>query len=213
LNIGLKVPFSSGTDWTVFDFSRVYVPVDGELSTKKWLRELRSGRSYITNGPFLELETERGGLGDTLKLSAPNSVTVVGRGFGRKNFGALELVYNGKVVHRVPAEQEEGYYFANMRHALEVREPGWFALRIPNGVGKTELDGNLFAHTSPIYVEVGGKSVFHQNVAEGLIEEIEEGIETIKEKGLFGTDAARDEVLQVHRDAVQDLKQRIKQAK
>ncbi|MDP6722357.1 MAG: hypothetical protein QGF59_27070, partial [Pirellulaceae bacterium] len=41
LNIGLKVPFSSGTDWMVFDFSRVYVPVDGELSTKKWLKELR----------------------------------------------------------------------------------------------------------------------------------------------------------------------------
>ena len=43
LNIGLKVPFSSGTDWTVFDFSRVYVPVDGELSTKKWLQGLRAG--------------------------------------------------------------------------------------------------------------------------------------------------------------------------
>jgi len=213
LNIGLKVPFSSGTDWMVFDFSRVYVPVDGELSTKKWLQELRAGRSYITNGPFLELETERGGLGDTLKLPAPNSVTVVGRGFGRRNFGALELVYNGKVVRRVTAQQEAGYYFAEMRHALEVRESGWFALRIPSGVGKTELDGDLFAHTSPIYVNVAGKSVFHQDVAEGLIDEIEQGIETIKEKGLFGTDAAREEVLEIHRDAVVDLKRRIKQAK
>ncbi|HJN12459.1 MAG TPA: CehA/McbA family metallohydrolase [Pirellulaceae bacterium] len=213
LNIGLKVPFSSGTDWMVFDFSRVYVPVDGELSTKKWLKELRAGRSYITNGPFLELETERGGLGDTLRLPAPNRVTVVGRGIGRQNFGALELVYNGKVVHRVPATQEGGYYFADMRHGLEVGEPGWFALRIPSGVGKTELDGDLFAHTSPIYVNVGGKSIFRKDVAQELIGEIEQGITTIKEKGLFGTDAARNEVLRVHQDAVMDLKQRIKQAK
>lgn len=212
LNIGLKVPFSTGTDWMVFDFSRVYVPVDGELSTKKWLGELRAGRSFITNGPFLELETERGGLGDTLNLPSANRVTIVGRGFGRQDFGALELVFNGKVVHRVAATPEGGYYFADLRHGLEVREPGWFALRIPSGVGKTELDGDLFAHTSPIYVDVGGKSVFRKDVAQGLIDEVEQGIKTIEEKGLFGSDAARDEVLKLHRNAVTDLKQRIKKA-
>lgn len=213
LNIGLKVPFSTGTDWTVFDFSRVYVPVDGELTTKKWLDELRAGRSYITNGPFLELETERGGLGDTLKLPSPNQVTVVGRGIGRQNFGALELVYNGKVVHREAATKEGGYYFADMRHGLEIREPGWFALRIPSGVGKTELDGDLFAHTSPIYVQVGGKSIFRKDVAQGLIDDVEQGIKTIQEKGLFGTGADRDRVLKLHRDAVADLQRRIKQAR
>ncbi len=209
LNIGLKVPFSTGTDWSIFDFSRAYVPVDGELTTKEWLNGLRAGRSYITNGPFLELETERGGLGDTLRLPAPNRVTVVGRGFGRQNFGSLELVYNGKVVHRAPATREGGYYFADLRHGLEVREPGWFALRIPRGVGKTELDGELFAHTSPIYVELGGKRIFRKDVAREMVAEMEQGIETIRDKGLFASDRAREDVLKVYRDAVRDLKTRL----
>jgi len=213
LNIGLHVPFSSGTDWTIFDFSRVYVPVDGELTTKKWLKELRAGRSFITNGPLLELETERGGLGDTLKLTSPNSVTVVGRGMGRRDFKALELVFNGKVVHRVKATKEGGYYVADMRHALEIREPGWFALRIPSGVGKTELDGELFAHTSPIYVSVAGKQIFRKDVAKEMIGEIEQSIDTIQKKGLFATDGDREAVLKVYRDAVVDLKQRIKNAR
>ena len=29
LNLGLKVPFSTGTDWFIYDFSRVYVPLEG----------------------------------------------------------------------------------------------------------------------------------------------------------------------------------------
>ena len=64
----MHVPFSSGTDWGIYDFSRVYVPVDGELTSSSWLGALRDGRSYITNGPFLELETEQGTVGDTLAL-------------------------------------------------------------------------------------------------------------------------------------------------
>ena len=56
LNLGMKVPFSTGTDWFIFDFSRVYVAVEGELTSKKWLDQLAAGKTMITNGPFLELE-------------------------------------------------------------------------------------------------------------------------------------------------------------
>ena len=58
LNVGMKVPFSTGTDWFIYDFSRVYVPLAGELTTKRWLAELAAGRSYITNGPLLELTAD-----------------------------------------------------------------------------------------------------------------------------------------------------------
>ena len=91
LDLGLKVPFSTGTDWFVYDFARAYVQVDGELTSEKWLDELRKGRSFITNGAFLEMETERARLGDTLTLAGPNRVTFVGRGMGRLDFGSLEL--------------------------------------------------------------------------------------------------------------------------
>jgi hypothetical protein len=29
LNVGMKVPFSTGTDWFIYDFSRVYLPISG----------------------------------------------------------------------------------------------------------------------------------------------------------------------------------------
>ena len=66
LNVGMKVPFSTGTDWFIYDFSRVYVPIAGELTSKKWLAELAAGKSYITNGVFLELTADGKPIGETI---------------------------------------------------------------------------------------------------------------------------------------------------
>ena len=212
LNLGMRIPFSTGTDWFIYDFARVYVPVSGELTAADWLEGLRNGRSYITNGPFLELETERADIGGTLTLNGPNEVTVVGHGMGRLDFGGLELVYNGRVVHRVKAAVEGGYHYADMRYSLFIDQPGWFALRIPSDVGETELGRPLFAHTSPIYIELQDRRIFRTDVARKLIEEIRESITTIEEKGTFGSDAERREVLDVYRAGIKTLEQKIQAA-
>lgn len=205
LDLGMKVPFSTGTDWFIYDFSRVYVPVDGELTVAKWLAALRDGKSYITNGPFLELETERAGLGGTLQMTGPNQVTVVGRGMGRVDFRGLELVHDGKVVHTVRSRKEEGYYVADLRHGLEIDKPGWFALRIPLDAGNSELGKPLFAHTSPIYIAMNGKRVFRKEVAQAMIAEMRAAIDTIDEKGVFATDDERRAVLEVYQDGITSL--------
>jgi hypothetical protein len=210
LNLGMRVPFSTGTDWFIYDFARVYVPVFGEFTTAGWLAALREGKSYITNGPLLELETERASIGESLHLVGPNRVTVVARGMGRLDFGALELVHNGKVVRRVPAKSVEGYFAADMRHSLVIDGPGWFALRIPEDVGKTELDHPLFAHTSPIYIEMQGRGeIFRVDTARELVEEMRASIQTIQEKAVFADDAERQRVLDVYESAIKKLEDRI----
>lgn len=213
LNIGLHVPFSTGTDWFIYDFSRVYVPVDGELTVPKWLDALREGKSYITNGPFLELETERAAIGGTLRMTGPNRVTVVGRGMGRQNFRGLELVYNGKVVHRTRAKAADGYYVADLRHGLEVDKPGWFALRVPLENGKTELGRPLFAHTSPIYVRMADETIFDVPTATALLAEMKSSSEFVQEKGIFADADERDSVASVYRKGIRDLEAKIAEAK
>lgn len=213
LNLGLRVPFSTGTDWFVYDFARVYVPIDGEFTSDQWLAELRAGRSFITNGPLLELETERAHLGDTLTLVAPNRVTFVGRGMGRLDFGGLELVYNGKVAHRVPATREGSYYAADLRHGLEIREPGWVALRIPLETQQSELGRPLFAHTSPIYVEVAGQSIFRKRVAEEMLAEIKQNLLLIAENGVFANEQEKNAVFRVHQSALEQLQKLIREKK
>ena len=40
LNAGLRISFSTGTDWFLSDFSRVYTQVNGDLSIENWLEAL-----------------------------------------------------------------------------------------------------------------------------------------------------------------------------
>jgi hypothetical protein len=209
LNLGLKVPFSTGTDWFMYDFSRVYVPMYDDLTSAGWLKQLRDGRSYITNGPLLELEAERGGLGDTLTLPAPNRVTFMAKAMGRVDFGSLEMVYNGKVVDQVVAKQEAGYYHADKHFRVEIDEPGWVALRIKPSANVNELGRPLFAHTSPIYLEVGGQTIFRAETARQLIAEMKQSMETIKALGKFASDGSRAKLLAVYETEIERLERRI----
>ena len=96
---------------------------------------------------------------------------------------------------------------------MQVDQPGWFALRIPKDVGKTELDRPLFAHTSPIYIELAGKNIFRADVARDLVREIQESMKTIDEKGVFADEAQRQKVLGVYRAGVRVLEERIQNQK
>ncbi len=209
LNIGLKTPFSAGSDWFIEDFARVYVPIDGPLKSADWLAQLGAGRSYITNGPFLEFRAGNQGLGDTIRREAPGEVAVVGRALGRKAFQRIELVYNGEVVASAPSRAVEGHFEATINLRLRLDKPGWLALRLaPDEVGDNEFDHTLFAHSSPIYIEIGGRRIFRPDVAEGLVEEMRQSMRTIREKARFDDDDAREQVLQIYRDAIKALNDR-----
>ncbi len=212
LNLGLKVPFSTGTDWFIYDFSRVYVPIEGELTSKKWLEQLAAGRSYITNGPFLEFHVGDHAIGDTLELPEPTTLTVSGHAIGRNDFKAIEVIHNGKVIHTAESKADEGHFQSEINLPVKVGEPGWLALRVALDAGNNEFEKQIFAHSSPIYVEYAGRRIFRPEVARELIAEIEANMKIIEEKAKFADDAERDDVLQVHRDGISILRKRLREA-
>jgi len=209
LNLGLKVPFSTGTDWFIYDFSRVYVPIEGALTSKKWLAALAAGKSYITNGTFLELQAGGHDVGETIALAQAGPLEITAKGTGRRDFRRLELIHNGEVVRTSDSRAAEGHFLAEMRCTLDVREPGWIALRIPLEAGKNEFDKPLYAHTSPIYLELAGQRIFRPEVAEELIAEMRKNLETIASTGKFANDEEREAVLAVHREGIALLRQRL----
>ena len=210
LNLGLKVPFSTGTDWSIYDFSRVYVPIQGEVTTDQWLRQLSAGRSYITNGTFLEFQVDDHPIGDTISLEARTSLEIKGRAVGRLDFGSLELIFNGKVVHSVESQKSAGHFVAGIDFEFQAREPGWLALAIPRHVARNELDKELFAHTSPIYLELAGKQVFQPAVAQSLLEEIEQNLGIISIGGSFDP-GEEESVLKMHRQGLARLQKMLKE--
>ncbi len=208
LNIGLRTPFSTGTDWFIDDFSRVYVPLQGELTSREWLKQLRAGRSFITNGPLLEFSADGRRIGDTLKLDG-KSVAVSGSAAARTDFGRIELIHNGRVIANAESQAHDGHFVADLEHDLRVAEPGWIALRTPLTERKNAFGNQLYSHTSPIYLEFAGKTVFHAEIAEEFLREMQSDLAKVKKQAVFADPAERNAVLNVYQNGIEVLRQRI----
>lgn len=217
LNAGIHVPFSTGTDWFIYDFSRVYVPVEGEITPQAWLKSLRAGRSFITNGPLLEFTANEKQPGDVIDLKEPGEIEVTAKATGRIDFGSLELIQNGRVVRSQPSRAVDGHFEAALEVKLPVHDPGWIAVRTPPPpldkapdrfppVNRNEFGQLLFSHSSPVYVSIAGREMFDAQIAKEFLSEIERNRREIAESGQFADDEERGRVLAVHDQAVETLK-------
>ncbi len=214
LNAGLRVPFSTGTDWFIYDFSRVYAAVREPRGPRDWLGVLEAGRTFITNGPLLELDVAGETPGGTVRLEKAGRVRFKIRAAGRVDFGRIELIRNADVVAKAGSRAEEGHFTAAMEGELEIPGPCWIALRMPPPPTKeepnekhpvTELGGPLFAHTSAVQVEVAGNRVFDAEAVKGLLEEVRQSRATIEKIAVFADEHERGHVLGVYAVAIRVL--------
>ncbi len=212
LNLGLHVPFSTGTDWFIDDFSRVYVPGTGSVVSKKWLSQLRQGRSMITNGPLLRFHANGRPAGHVFASDGSLQITVAASGAGRDDFGALQLIWNGAVYATAKTTRDhQGVFQAELKETLTVEEPGWLAVRAQPMSGNNAFGKPLFAHMSPVYMEINGKRVFKPETAIELITAMEEGLQAVREKAVFATSDEDESVVRVYRDGIKRLRAMLKE--
>ena len=186
------------------------------MTPRSWLKQLEAGRTFITNGPLLELTINNQPIGTTLEYdSAANQLLPLkARAVGRVDFKSLELIQDGKIVKQAKTQPVDGHYEAVLTGKFPMEKSCWFAVRTRDQrPAKNELDQPVFAHTSPIYVEVGGRKVFDRATAEVLLAELKAAPATIDKEGKFADDAERDRVLNVYREAIRTLEARIAESK
>ncbi|HJZ90990.1 MAG TPA: CehA/McbA family metallohydrolase [Gemmataceae bacterium] len=208
LNIGLRLPISTGTDWFLYDFSRVYAKVSGRLTVPKWLEAVKAGRCQATNGPLLTLSVDGKEPGDVITLDEPKTVRVEVTATGRHDFQKLQLVQNGRVVLEESGKLQDGVCAGRLAREVRLDGPAWFAARIDSSA-KNELDRQLFAHTSPVYIDFAGKRVFDVEAGRLMLRRIEQAEEEIRNRGKFGDDAARDKILAIYQETSKELVKRI----
>jgi Tol biopolymer transport system component len=162
LNCGFRLPATAGTDVFLNRIAsnlpggdRVYVKIDGPLTYEKWIDGMKAGRSFVTNGPMLELSLGTHGLGDTIKSTEPRKLTVRAKAAAAFPLAKVELLYNGKVVanSKLAADEKSGA----LDQEILLDKSGWLALRA-TGPGHPDSPlPILYAHTNPIYVEIAGQ--------------------------------------------------------
>lgn len=210
LNLGMRIPFSTGTDWFIDDFSRVYAPITGELTSEIWLDQLRAGRSFITNGPLLKFTVDGHAIGDTLNLSEPKELNVTAKAVCRNDFHRLEIVRNGEVVGSAPTSPIDGHFVAEWNNTVLVDEPSWLAARTATDAPNNEFDNPLYSHTSPVYADFNSQQPFQPETALELIGEMEEALQQIRVQAVFINDSESDGIVNVYREGIRTLKQRLK---
>lgn len=210
LNLGLRLPLSTGTDWFLYDFARVYATVTGKLAISSWLAAVKAGRCVVTNGPLLTLLVDGRPVGATLTLAKPRSARVEVTGIGRQDFGQLQLIHNGKVIHTQAAQREGEAYRVRLVRDVHLQGPGWLAARVET-LTRNELEGQLYAHTSPVYLEMAGQGIFDLEAARALLRQLEEAQADIRARGQFSSPQAVEKLLALYAEANQELTRRTNQ--
>lgn len=216
LNVGLHVPIAMGTDWFINDMAMTCVRAPAPLTTASWLESLREGRSWITNGPLLDFSVDGAQPGAVIAPGTEGTVRVRAQGVCRNDFLALELVANGAVINSARSEAGDGVFKATLDLEVPIATSTWLALRTvpfsenydsPAMVSAAfnEYGRPLFAHTSPIYVQVAGKSVFVPEAAESLIAELRSSLVTIRRAGVYSSERERNRVLALYEEAIAKL--------
>ncbi|MFO1497777.1 MAG: CehA/McbA family metallohydrolase [Verrucomicrobiota bacterium] len=172
LNAGFRVPIAAGTDKFYEEIplgsNRTYARVEEPVSYASWLAGVRAGKTFVSNGPMLELSIGRHRPGDIVEFSGTNCLQARAQACSILPFTTLEIVWNGEVVgHRtVPIPQNPppgGLYSMEIEARVPMARSGWLAARVvdhpdlrnrilPRGV-------SVFAHTSPIYFLRDGRKV------------------------------------------------------
>ncbi|HSU94677.1 MAG TPA: CehA/McbA family metallohydrolase [Gemmatimonadaceae bacterium] len=164
LNCGFRIPAGAGTDaMTNFaslrgpvGMNRVYVHSGPKLDHASFLRAIKAGHTFATNGPLLSLAVNGKEPGDEIAFPlGSHTISVHAVMHSIVPVEHLELVQNGRVVATLPLSADHKSASATVK--LPVDRSGWITLRAwSEHATPPVLDIYPFATTSPVYLTIAG---------------------------------------------------------
>ena len=166
LNCGFRVPAGAGTDAMTnyaslrgpVGMNRVYVKTAG-TTHDAFLRGLKAGRTFATNGPLIIMTVDGHEPGDEIALAPGASSVNVGVWMRSiVPVEKLEIVSNGVVVAAISLGGDR--MRADTTVSLTIAQSAWITVRAWSSHAEPRVFDNYpFATTSPVYVTVGGRPI------------------------------------------------------
>ena len=158
LNLGFRLPAGAGTDAMAnyaslrgpIGLVRVFLETGGERTPAALMSALKSGRTFVSNGPLVGLTVDGKRPGDALAGAGKKPVRVSLR--SPFPVDRLELVQNGSVIKEFKLAGDRTRY--DWSGDVTVKDAGWLVLRAFNDAAHPwVLDLYPYATTSPIYID------------------------------------------------------------
>jgi hypothetical protein len=214
LNAGVELALSAGSangvKATPVGYNRVYVRLAGGLDYPRFMRALKEGRSFTTNGPILELEVDGAhGPGDRIAVRPGREYRLRARASSRGPLERLQLIVNGDVAdEQAGGDGRE----VTLETSLRFDRSSWVAVRAFERASTAEAwlpSGLVFAHTSPVYFLRDGKPVVVPESVHDLLRKLDQLIAHTERLEGFRQESHRQETLQVYREARAVLSERL----
>jgi hypothetical protein len=174
LNIGYRLPLVGGTDkmgpTMLLGGLRTYVQMGpAEFTYRNWMDAIRSGDTFITVGPLVDMTVEGRRPGRVIRLGPGGGTVTIDWRVESVSVAPtrLEIIRNGEVIEEVRCD---GMAFDG-HLSLQLRESCWLAIRVRGSL--SGRDGDIAAHTGALYVEVGDKPLFATADAAAVLAQIE----------------------------------------
>ena len=205
LNCGFRLPAGAGSD-TMANYAsargpvgltRVYAGIPtGKTGTAAWIKSLREGRTFATNGPLLGFALGGKRVGDELKLPAgENKVAFTAWLRSFVPLDHLELVCNGRVMSDL--KLSGGRQSADAKGTIPISESGWCVFRASSDRAEHPvLDDYVYATTSPIYLSVTGSALKPRDDAAYFIAWIDRLTEAASANNNWNTAAEKRSVME-----------------
>ncbi|MCG9128871.1 CehA/McbA family metallohydrolase [Candidatus Poribacteria bacterium] len=193
LNCGYKLPLVGGTDKMTADVpvgvyrTYVHIPENEEFNYDNWCKYMSRGNTFLSGGPMIRLSVDGQPIGSTINLPG-NGGTVEVEASADSIFPihTLQIIQAGEVV--ASTEETNGSNQLRIKAHVKVDKHSWIAARcggpeyaqaVPHHDGWRR---GIIAHTSPIYLAVGGEWwMFDPETAKYMLTLIEGGLSYIEQ--------------------------------
>ena len=200
LDCGWRLSAVAGTDTfnnvrrhKVLGGDRVYAYTGDSLSYESWVRALQQGKTFVSNGPLLYFRVQGRLPGSEIALDEPGPVELELEAHSQVPMERVEILFNSEVLQEIPLKDETSLIH---RGTIRVPSSGWMAARVRGGEHPLVVNNpDLFAHTTPVYVTVGGRPYADPEALQFFLERFDEMRQTSLAGGSFESLHQQREVL------------------
>ena len=173
LNLGFKITAAAGSDFpwasTIGDV-RTFVYTGKEFSVDAWFAGLKSGHTFVSNGPALLFEVDGKLPGTEIMKTTASKANLKIKGISNPGIGIINriAIYNndGLVVEKINKEKSDSI---EIKFDHVINKSQWIAAVV-------HCDNGAVAHTTPVYMIVGGRPTWAVNKGPDIIRKQMEAI-------------------------------------
>jgi hypothetical protein len=186
---------------------RTYAYLGSNFTFDGWVEALKKGHTFLSSGPVVEFKVNGQMPGESVRLSAPGSITIEGKVWSSTPLRLVRVYHNGKVWKDLPAPANSTELTFSER--VQAGASGWFSL-VVEAPELPPATASVYAQavTNAVRVYVGDGKIRSRESAEYFLRWLEKLRAQISDPSLWRSETERNKAFKDLDEAIRVYKTR-----